>query len=132
MNAHTRHNTRGMQSVRKLAVDRIVLEELFPEPLMDCEERVHTAFTDLNVRAATTAKITSAAGYENQNFVRKHLWGLVRNGYIAAYRKNGRWVWCDRDTAEKMLASHSPLKRDYDGLPKRRSPDGVEIYEEPL
>ena len=132
MNAHARHNTRGPQSDRKLAVDRIVLEELFPEPLMDCEERVHTAFTNLNVSAATTAKITSAAGYKNLDFVRKHLWGLVRNGYIAAYRKNGRWVWCDCDTAEKMLASHSPLKRDYDDLPKRRSPDGVEIYEEPL
>ena len=132
MNAHTRHNARGMQSVRKLAVDRIVLEELFPEPLMDCGERVHTAFTDLNVSASTTAKITTAAGYKNENFVRRHLWGLVRNGYIAAFRKNGKWVWCNRETAERMINSQPNLQWDYDGLPKRETPDGDEIYEEPI
>jgi hypothetical protein len=128
MNAHTSHNTNDAKPVRKLAVDRIVSEELFPEPLMDAEEIVHNAFIQLTTdtaRPVLTSKVTEAAGYKNEDFVRGKLWELARNGYIAAYRKKGRWMWCRKECVAGMLKVEPQLKMSFDQLPKRE--DGQPI-----
>ena len=122
MNAHTSHNTNDAKPVRKLAVDRIVSEELFPEPLMDAEQTVYDAFVQLTTdasRPVKTSKITEAAGYKNEDLVRGKVWELARNGYIAAYRKKGRWMWCRKECVAGMLKVEPQLKMSFDQLPKR-------------
>lgn len=122
MNAHTSHNTNDAKPVRKLAVDRIVSEELFPEPLMDAEQTVYDAFVQLTndaSRPVKTSKITEAAGYKNEDFVRGKLWELARNGYIAAYRRKGRWMWCRKECVVGMLKVQPQLKMSFEQLPKR-------------
>jgi hypothetical protein len=131
MNAHARHNAKGQQPVRKLAVDCVVVQEHFPEPLIGTEKTVYDAFLSLKLSAAKTSQITKEAGYSNEGFIRSHLWALVRNGYIAAYYKTNRWVWCDIATAERMIKSQPQLHVDYDCLTKCVSEDGTDIYEKP-
>lgn len=122
MNAHTPHNTTDAKPVRKLAVDRIVSEELFPEPLMDAEQTVYDAFVQLTMdasRPVKTSRVTEAADYKNEDFVRGKLWELARNGYIAAYRRKGRWMWCRKECVAGMLKVQPQLKMPFDQLPKR-------------
>ena len=128
MNAHTSHNTNDAKPVRKLAVDRIVSEELFPEPLMDAEQTIYDAFVKLTAdasRPVKTSKDTEAADYKNEDFVRGKIWELVRNGYIAAYSRKGRWMWCRKECVVGMLKAQQQLKMSFDKLPKR--PDGQPI-----
>ena len=128
MNAHTSHNTNDAKPVRELAVDRIVSEELFPEPLMDAGQTIYDAFVKLTAdapRPVKTSKVTEAADYKNEDFVRGKLWELVRNGYIAAYRRKGRWMWCRKECVVGMLKVQPQLKMSFDQLPKR--PDGQPI-----
>ena len=123
MNANAPHNTKDAKPVRELAVDRIVSEELFPEPLMDAEQTVYDAFVQLTTdasRPVATSKVTKAAAYKNEDFVRGKLWELVRNGYIAAYRRKGRWMWCRKECVAGMLKVQPQLQSSYDQLEKRQ------------
>ena len=128
MNAHARHNTKDLKPVRNLAVDRIVSDEFFPEPLMDAVQDVYEAFLQLTAdkaRPVRTSKVTEASNYKNADFVRGKLWELARNGYIAAYRRKGRWMWCRKECVVGMLKVQPQLKMSFDQLPKR--PDGQPI-----
>jgi len=123
MNAHARHNTKDLKPVRNLAVDRIVSDEFFPEPLMDAVQDVYEAFLQLTTdkaRPVRTNKVTEASNYKNADFVRGKLWELARNGYIAAYRKNGKWLWCHHECVARMLKVEPQLKWSYEQLEKRQ------------
>lgn len=135
MNVHAFHTKRATPPSRQLAVDRIVLEEPFPVPLIKTEQKIYDALASFKYKAgfaSRTSDIAEKANIKNQSHVRGILWSLIRNGEIAAYRRKGKWMWCDRGTTEEMLEKHPHLYWTYDELPKRLNEAGEEDYDHPI
>jgi|SaaInlStandDraft_2_1057019.scaffolds.fasta_scaffold36342_4 hypothetical protein len=135
MNVRALYNDNDAQPVIQLSVDRIVMEGHFPVPLEENRQKVYDALMQLKKGrhcAGSAAAITKKAGYENSDHVADLLWELVRNGYISAYRKDARWVFCDHETALGMIKNHSRLHWKYAALDKRLREDGSDNYERPM
>ena len=135
MNVRALHNDNDAQPVIKLSVDLIVTEGHFPVPLEENRQKVYDALMQLKKGphcAGSAAAITKKAGYENSDHVANLLWELVRNGYISAYRKDARWVFCDHETALGMIKNQRHLHTAYDALKKRVGEDGSDNYDRPI
>ena len=136
MNVRALYNDNDAQPVIQLSVDRIVMEGHFPVPLEENRQKVFDALMQLKKGrhcAGSAAAITKKAGYENSDHVANLLWELVRNGYISAYRKKVRWVFCDHETALGMIKNHRHLHKAYASIEKRNfAADNKENYERPM
>jgi len=134
MNVRALHNDNNAQPVIKLSVDHIVMEGHFPVPLEENRQKVFDALMQLKKGehcAGSAAAITKKAGYENSDHVADLLWELVQNGYISAYRKDARWVFCDHKTALGMIKNHRHLHTAYDAL-KMRISSKSDKYNRPI
>ena len=135
MNVRALYNENDAQPVVQLSVDRIVMEGHFPVPLEENRQKIYDALMQLKKGphcAGSAAAITTKAGYENSDHVADLLWELVRNGYISAYRKDARWVFCGHKTALGMIKNHSQLHWKYAALDKRLREDGSDNYDRPI
>ena len=143
MNAHTRHNKNSTSATAQSRVTIVVLEEFFPEPLMDRLPEVHEAFMGKTENASgstITSEITELTTYAKEDHVRRQMWILVQNGLAAAFKRGNRWIWCRREKAEHMLKYRPYLKVDYEDLSKRtkhvKLPDGTQVemddYDQPI
>ena len=82
--------------------------KLFPEYLLqltEVEEETLNAFNAFfaeTKRFPTTTEVFDRCKTSNKTSVSERLSRLVNMGYLGAYRKGNKWIWCDRAEAERL------------------------------
>ena len=82
--------------------------KLFPEYLLQLtkvEEETLNAFNAFfaeTKRFPTTTEVFERCKTSNKTSVSERLMRLVEMGYLGAYRKGNKWIWCDRTEAERL------------------------------
>ena len=82
--------------------------KLFPEYLLQLTEveeetlNAFNAFLAETKRFSTTTEVFDRCKTSNATSVSKRLKRLVDMGYLGAYQKGNKWIYCDRAEAEPL------------------------------